>query len=145
MRNITMLVIHCAATPPSMDIGKAEIEKWHRAKGFFGCGYHYVIRRDGRVEKGRAEDVVGAHALNYNSTSLGICMVGGINEDKGFAESNFTDAQWDTLKELVMDIKQRYKGIKIIGHNEVSTKACPCFNVQKWLKSGMKKATENVT
>lgn len=137
-REINMIIIHCAATKPTMDIGAAEIERWHRARGFFGIGYHYVIRRNGQIEKGRPIEQAGAHAINYNAHSIGICMVGGI-DDKGKPENNFTDAQWTTLKTLTKELVDKYKILKIIGHNEVANKACPCFSVPKWLKNDMNK------
>lgn len=143
MRKINLVVIHCSATPPSMNIGKSVIDKWHRAKGFFGCGYHYVIKRNGKVEIGRPEETIGAHTQGYNERSIGICIVGGISEEKGNPECNYTDEQWETLKTLATDLQKRYPGIKFIGHNQVANKACPCFNVPKWVKAGMVKATEN--
>ena len=121
-----------------MDIGAAEIERWHRARGFFGIGYHYVIRRNGQLEKGRPLEKVGAHAEGHNANSIGICLVGGIDE-KGKPQNNFTDAQWTELKRLVSELTEKYRVLKIIGHNEVANKACPSFSVPKWLKNGMNK------
>lgn len=121
-----------------MDIGAAEIERWHRARGFFGIGYHYVIRRNGQLEKGRPLEKAGAHAEGYNANSIGICLVGGI-DDKGKPQNNFTDAQWIELKRLVSELVEKYGALKIIGHNEVAHKACPSFSVQKWLGNGMNK------
>lgn len=121
-----------------MDIGAAEIERWHRARGFFGIGYHYVIRRNGQLEKGRPLEKAGAHAEGYNANSIGICLVGGI-DDKGKPQNNFTDAQWTELKRLVSELTEKYGALKIIGHNEVAHKACPSFSVPKWLKNGMNK------
>lgn len=138
MRNITTIIIHCAATKPTMDIGAKEIEQWHRARGFFGIGYHYVIRRDGTIEMGRPLEKAGAHAEGYNADSIGICMAGGI-DNKGKPQNNFTDAQWDSLAKLTKDLVQSYGALKIIGHNEVAAKACPSFSVQKWLANGMRK------
>lgn len=132
MRKITHIIIHCAATKPSMDIDAAEIDKWHRKRGFFGIGYHYVIRRSGEVENGRPLDQPGAHAQGHNKNSIGICLVGGL-DDSGNPEANYTPAQWDALKKLVDELCQQFPGVHIIGHNEVATKACPCFNVQEWL------------
>lgn len=127
------IIIHCAATRPDMDIGAAEIDKWHRARNFLCIGYHVVIRRDGTVEKGRDLDSPGAHARGYNGTSVGVCMVGGIN-DQGEPERNFTDAQWDSLKAVISGLTEQYPEAKVIGHNEVDAhKACPSFNVQEWL------------
>lgn len=138
MRNITTIIIHCAATKPTMDIGAKEIEQWHRARGFFGIGYHYVIRRDGTIEMGRPLEKAGAHAEGHNADSIGICMAGGI-DNKGKPQNNFTDAQWDSLAKLTKDLVQSYGALKIIGHNEVAAKACPSFSVQKWLANGMRK------
>lgn len=137
-RKINMFVIHCAATTPSMDIGKKEIDRWHRARGFFGIGYHFVIRRDGSLEEGRPLEKAGAHASGYNENSVGICLVGGIDE-KGNPENNFTNAQWITLKRVITMLDQLYPNSKIVGHNELTNKACPCFNVQAWLKNEMRK------
>lgn len=124
------IIIHCAATPPSMDIGVKEIDRWHRAKGWLGCGYHFVIRRDGTVEKGRDEKVAGAHVSGMNHNSIGICLVGGVMEkDKVTPENNFTEAQFTSMKSLVTDLLARYPGAKVRGHKDFAKKACPCFEV----------------
>jgi len=132
--DIEYIIIHCSATPPSMDIGAPEIDQWHRQRGWRGIGYHYVIRRDGTRESGRPETRAGAHAHGYNTKSLGICMVGGIDED-GNPENNFTEDQWGALFQLIYELLDRYPTAKIIGHNEVSNKACPSFDVQTWVVS----------
>ena len=127
------LVIHCAATKPGMDIGVEEITKWHTDRGFDTIGYHYVIRRSGVVEKGRAEDAEGAHAIAVNGTSIGICLVGGVNDNLEW-ENNFAEAQFRSLKSLIILLKNKYPIEKTIGHYEVeSKKECPSFNVQEWL------------
>lgn len=117
-----------------MDVGVAEIDKWHRARGFSQIGYHYVIRRNGIVETGRdidndgdIDEEVGAHAAGHNSHSLGICMVGGIDE-QGNADSNFTLKQWLALDSLLRQLLARYDA-KVIGHRDVdSGKECPSFD-----------------
>ena len=125
------IIVHCAATSPSMDIGAKEIERWHRQRGFLTIGYHYVIRRDGTIEKGRPEDTVGAHVSGMNSVSIGICLVGGVQErDKKTPENNFTEVQFETLKRLIADVQTRYPNTKVRGHNDFAAKACPCFNVK---------------
>lgn len=137
MREIDTIIIHCAATKPNMDIGAKEIDGWHRAKGYFGIGYHYVIRRNGELELGRPLDKAGAHAKDHNATSIGICLVGGI-DDNGKPDCNFTAEQWAELKRLVLDLKGRFGDLHVIGHNDVAAKACPCFSVAAWLAGGMK-------
>lgn len=131
MRKIDKLFIHCSATPPSSDIGAVEIDEWHKKRGWSGIGYHWVIRRDGTVESGRPESRMGAHAKGHNPGSIAVCMVGGVDEDAK-AASNFTAAQWESLAKLHHGISLRYPGIETHGHNEVSSKACPSFDVQAW-------------
>ena len=133
MRKINKIIIHCSATNPNMDIGSNEIKKWHTDRGWLDIGYHYVIRRNGDIENGRNISIQGAHARGYNSDSVGICLVGGIDSD-GLPDSNFTRWQLDSLETLVSKLKNKYHvdDLDIIGHRDVSIKACPCFDVQAW-------------
>jgi len=135
MREINKVVIHCAATKPDMDIGVKEIDRWHRQRGFFSVGYHYVIRRDGVTEMGRPEEVVGAHARGHNKDSIGVCLVGGI-DDQGKPENNFTPEQWGVLANLIRDFEERFPGIEIVGHRDLPnvSKDCPCFDVITFLE-----------
>lgn len=128
MRTIKMIVIHCADTPASMDIGAKEIRGWHiKERGWKDIGYHYVIRRNGVVEKGRNIEVIGAHAYGYNVNSIGICMVG------GKPEANFTIEQWSALEKLVKGLKFTYKNAQILGHRDLNKgKTCPQFDVKSW-------------
>lgn len=130
------IVIHCSATSEKQNFGAADIDKWHRSKGWACIGYHYVIKRDGTLEVGRKESQVGAHVADWNSVSLGICLIGGIDaDDPTKAEDNYTDAQWVTLKKLLKELKVRYPKAKIQGHRDFPkvAKACPCFDVKTWL------------
>ena len=126
------IVIHCAATKASMDIGLTEIRKWHvQDNGWRDVGYHYIIRRNGEVELGRSIRDTGAHAAGYNHKSVSVCMVGGMAKDNS-AEANFTAQQWTALLDLVKQLKSNYPEADVIGHNEISEKECPSFDVQKW-------------
>lgn len=135
------IVIHCAATKPSMNIGSEEIKKWHvDERGWSDIGYHFVITRDGTKELGRGLDLSGAHARAVNGTSVGICLVGGLSEDNK-PENNFTLEQFLTLKDLIKELKMKYPDAKkIIGHYQVEPAKphCPGFNVPEWLnKEGL--------
>lgn len=127
------IFIHCSATKPSMDIGVREIRMWHkRDNGWLDIGYHFVIRRDGTIENGRPQDVIGSHAKSYNSHSVAVCLVGGIN-DAGKPESNYTEAQWASLDEVVSNMSYEYPNAVVVGHRDVDAgKACPCFDVKAW-------------
>jgi len=131
------IVIHCAATKSKMDIGADEIKKWHvNDNGWRDIGYHVVIRRNATVEHGRVLDDSVAHAKGYNHKSIGLCMVGGMADD-GSAEDNFTDQQWTALSAKIKDLLVSYPGADVIGHNEISEKECPSFNVQKWKEDNL--------
>lgn len=124
------IVIHCAATPNDMDIGAAEIDKWHKERGWIGIGYHKVIRRDGTVEDGRDIDVSGAHVRGVNQTSVGICMIG---TDK------FEDAQFESLKDLIVSLLDKYPDAKVKGHRDFPNvkKLCPGFDVKSFMEKSM--------
>lgn len=130
MRPITAIVIHCAYTPVEMDIGVAEIDRWHRDRGFNSCGYHYVIRRDGTIEVGRHEDVAGAHVAGHNTSTIGVCLVGGKRDDGD--DCNFSRHQWRSLESLVTTLKGRYPGAEVKGHRDFAARACPTFDAAAW-------------
>lgn len=73
-RRISEIIIHCSATPEGRDVTAAQIDQWHRQRGFKSIGYHYVIRLDGSVEVGRNETAIGAHCSGHNRSSIGICL-----------------------------------------------------------------------
>ena len=141
------IFVHCSATKPSMDIDAKEIDRWHRERGFLKIGYHFVIKRDGTKETGRDLMEAGAHIKSYNHKSVGICMVGGVAEhDVNEPQDNFTNEQYLTLKNLLIDMKEQFPTAEIAGHNEVANKACPSFNVKEWaLKTGVLKPVQVTT
>lgn len=137
-RPIDLIVVHCAATKPDMDIGAAEIRKWHTypppaGRGWNDIGYHHVIRLDGRVENGRPLDQPGAHAEGFNARSIGICLVGGIDK-KGNPSNTFNRAQFIALATLLGSLQESYPHAKILGHRDLPAvhKACPSFDVRGW-------------
>lgn len=140
------IAIHCSATRASQNIGAKEIDAMHRQRGFSCIGYHYVIKRDGAIERGRPINTIGAHVEGYNSVSVGVCLIGGINA-KGKAENNFTPAQFESLRDLITYIKNSYSKAVVQGHRDFSKdqnndgkitsnewmKQCPCFDVKEFL------------
>ena len=129
------IVLHCSATRPSQDIDAKEIDRWHRARGWLKIGYSFVITRGGKQEIGRELNEIGAHAKGYNHKSVGICLVGGVTEDDHTKpENNFTPVQWETLDKLLRKLTDKFPKATIIGHNQISKKDCPSFDVQEYLK-----------
>jgi len=138
MRKIKGIIIHCSATKPSMDIGVDEIKDWHvKGNGWSDIGYHYVINRGGTLEIGRDIKKNGAHTKGHNKDTIGICVVGGV-DDNGTPANNYTLNQWNTLENLVNELcfsDYMISGFYIKGHNNFSSKACPSFDVQDWLET----------
>ena len=129
------IVIHCSATKPSMNIDADTIDSWHKKRGFSSIGYHFVLKRDGTREIGRHIDEVGAHAKGFNHRSIGICLVGGVTQDDHtIPEDNFTKEQWAELNILLEELIHTFPDVKVIGHNQISHKDCPSFDVQTYLK-----------
>lgn len=135
MRRIDYIVIHCADTMPSMDIGVDEIRRWHMLYNQWSdVGYHFVVRRDGTIEEGRDITRIGAHVKGFNNHSIGICWVGGANEETKDPEDNRSLAQKVTLRKLVDRMLGAFPDAVLMGHNDFPgvNKACPCFDVCKW-------------
>lgn len=130
MREITEIIIHCSATKEGHPFFAADIDRWHKAQGWSGIGYHYIIDIDGKVETGRAEYQTGAHAKGHNANSIGICYIGGLDINGKFKDTR-TPEQRKSLAELVARLKVKYPKATVHGHNEFANKACPCFNVRK--------------
>ena len=130
MRRIDEIIIHCTATIEGKDFKAKDIDKWHKAKGWKGIGYHYVIDLDGTIEKGRDESVVGAHCTGHNQHSIGIVYVGGLDKNQKPKDTR-TEQQNESLWEILRQLLCKYPKARICGHNQFANKACPCFDVQK--------------
>lgn len=130
MRKINEIIVHCTATPEGKDYHVADVDKWHKARGWKKIGYHYLITLDGTVEKGRGENEIGAHCTSHNKNSIGVCYVGGLDKN-GIPKDTRTEAQKKALLQLIIALVIKYPQAKIYGHCELANKACPCFDVQK--------------
>ena len=106
MRNINEIIVHCSATREGRDYTVGDITSWHRQRGFNTIGYHYVIYRNGEIHAGRNEDVIGAHCVGHNRNSIGVCYVGGIDENGRKAKDTRTDAQKKSLLQLLKLLKK---------------------------------------
>lgn len=131
MRTITLLIIHCSAVKPDQTSSASQIGEWHKKRGWKCIGYHYVIRRDGSIERGRPESMVGAHCQNHNQHSIGICYEGGLDANGKPADTR-TPEQRASMRALLVELRQSYPRALIMGHNVFDPqKACPCFDAAK--------------
>ena len=149
MKTIDAIVIHCSATRAGQDVHAADIDKWHKERGFAMIGYNYVVDLDGTIEVGRPLTRDGAHCNTsglsgspYNKHSIGICYIGGLDA-RGKPADTRTSAQKIALEKLVHELMGKYPIKEVIGHRDASPdkngdgkitrnewiKMCPCFDV----------------
>lgn len=148
--DIDAIVVHCSATRAGQDVRASDIDKWHKERGFKMIGYNYVIDLDGTVEIGRPLTMDGAHCntagtsgKSYNKHSIGICIVGGLDENGNPADTR-TDAQKISCANLIAQLEMEYNIVDVLGHRDASPdangdgkitqnewiKMCPCFDVR---------------
>lgn len=99
-----------------------DINDWHLSNGWVGIGYHYYIRKDGSIYRGRPEWAVGAHATGHNDRSIGICCEG------AYMTETMPAAQLASLKALLRDIMGRYGTMPLRRHRDVNATSCPGDN-----------------
>lgn len=132
---IEKLIVHCSATREGKHIDIDTIRHWHvNERGWTDVGYHYIIYLDGTIVKGRQDDVPGAHTRGLNKSSLGICYIGGVENDGKTPKDTRTDAQKESLEHLLQTLKATYPEATIHGHNDFASKACPSFDATKEYK-----------
>lgn len=142
------LVIHCTATPVGREVSSADIRRWHTSpqpigRGWKQVGYTDMIHLDGTVERLVENDedayVDGFEITNgvagFNSACRHIVYVGGLSADGKKSMDTRTQQQKDSLKRYVLDFHRRFPSVKIVGHNQLASKACPSFDVSVWIKS----------
>lgn len=148
MAKLELLVIHCTGTPEGREVTAEEIRRWHTApvgeggRGWRQVGYTDMIHLDGRVERlveNNEDDVVDLWeitngAKGYNSTARHIVYVGGVERDGKTPCDTRTAELREALADYVRDFHRRFPSVRIVGHNFLAAKACPSFDVEKWLK-----------
>lgn len=130
MRTINEIIVHCTATPEGRETTVADIDRWHKKRGWKGIGYHYVVYLDGTIHGGRPEAQTGAHCLNHNRNSIGVVYVGGCTKDMKPKDTR-TEAQKKALRSLLKMLRKKYPNAKIHSHSEFANKACPSFDATK--------------
>ncbi|WP_294349258.1 peptidoglycan recognition family protein [uncultured Clostridium sp.] len=114
--NPKVLVYHHTA---SSKLDPEVINKDHKEKGWGGIGYHFYIRKDGSIFRGRPEECIGAHAIGRNYDSIGICLEG------NFENEDVNEKQKEALINLSIDMIIKYNLEDSIGHKDVYETLCP--------------------
>ena len=129
MAGLKYLVIHCTATAEGREVSSADIRRWHTApvseggRGWKQVGYTDLFHLNGGVER-----------LVDNNVSRHIVYAGGCAADGKTPKDTRTGCQLKAMEKYVKDFHRRFPDVRIVGHSELAAKACPSFDVQKWLK-----------
>ncbi len=115
----TRMILHNA---DASECSAADIHSWHKEQGWSGIGYHFLVRKDGTIERGRPEHTVGAHAAGNNSDSIGICFEG------AFMKERMEQTQINAGRELIAYLKSKYGISKVQKHKDVNPTNCPGAN-----------------
>ena len=125
IRKINEIIIHCSDSDVKAHDDIKVIRDWHvNERGWSDVGYHYFIRKDGTIQKGRLLDTVGAHCKGHNKHSVGVCLSG---------RHKFTQRQFDALEMLIDRLYVQFGAIPVYGHYEFSKKTCPNFDVEQFM------------
>lgn len=134
VESVGWIVVHGSATNRTEDIGMKELRHIHMLRGAPGIGYHYVIRRDGKIETGLSVTTPGNHAPGFNLHSLGICMIGGRKGKTNRTENNFTKSQFISLRKILSELRDQGFESEVVGHCDLAgvKHSCPGFDVREW-------------
>lgn len=113
-----IILHHAEASNCSLE----DIHSWHKNQGWAGIGYHYFIRKDGKIYKGRPDNAVGSHCLGHNKDTLGICFEGAYNEE------TMPQAQIQAGRELISYLKAKYNISSVKRHKDLNNTDCPGAN-----------------
>ena len=131
--DVRYLILHCSATRRNRDYTQEMMRQDHQKRGFYDIGYHFYIRKDGRMSQHRMLLEVGAHCIPYNRCSIGICYEGGLDEE-GKPCNTLTPPQKERIADLLTLLHKLFPKARIVGHRDLpntSPKECPCFDAQK--------------
>nr|DAQ79338.1 MAG TPA: endodeoxyribonuclease I [Caudoviricetes sp.] len=147
MAKLQYLVIHCTATPEEREVSAADIRRWHTSpapagRGWKQVGYTDLFHLDGRVERlvSNNEDgnvdpwEITNGATGYNGISRHVVYAGGCDANMQPKDTR-TAAQREALKRYVLDFHSKHPDVRIVGHNQLAAKACPSFDVPRWLET----------
>lgn len=128
-RKITdMIVIHHTGSGIDVDISAEAIDQSHKyEQDWTMIGYHFVIRKDGTIERGRPEWAIGSHAYGENSHTIGIHLSG------DFTNAHPTSQQLNSCAALIADLCAKYDipidRDHIVGHCDLMSTDCPGTNL----------------
>lgn len=144
-REVSEVIVHASETYTNANIGAEEIQLRHNEAGHLGIQYHFVIRRDGTMQRGLPIDNVSdASDVNrHKFNCIDVCLVGGVNVPSeadnpllNLSASSFTISQMKTLETLLELFYQTVPGGQVMGHNDIDESSLdPYFDVISFVEN----------
>jgi len=114
-----------------------------RGRGWSRVGYSVLFKLNGEQvhfeqwdgDKFIDPDEITNGAAGFNSVSRHICYAGGLDSNAKSSKDTRTEEQLEALRCFVANEVSIHESIKVVGHNQVSAKDCPSFDVPAWLES----------
>ncbi len=133
MRKIKYIVVHCTATQPTATV-EAIKKYWKDVRKWDKPGYHYLILRDGEIEQLLDEKEVSYGAFGHNQDSIHVSYIGGVDKNNKPID-NRSERQKHAMFDKLVELSEKYPQAQILGHRDFPgvAKACPSFDVRKWL------------
>lgn len=140
-RDITTAVVQWTETHTNNNLNANDIHRNAISLGLDGIQQHFVIRRNGNIQRGRPIDLEGLYSENHNKHSIAILFVGGINAPTGttlpmnqLSSKSLTSAQMSSFNQLLKSLYTVKPGIQVIGNNNLGEQD-PGFDVPEYVKS----------
>ena len=132
-RRVTRLVFHCTATHQTATV-EGILRHWRERRGWKNPGYHIIVKPDGSWTQLSDFNNVTNGVRGINATSIHIAYIGGIDRNARPLD-NRTDEQKEVFEVAYNTFKEKMPELTFHAHYEFSRKACPSFDVEKWIES----------
>ena len=130
---VSKIVVHHTGNDTDDDLSAEEIHRIHQSLEWSGCGYHYIVRKNGDIERGRPEWSIGSHAYGYNWETLGVHLSG------NFELVEPTEVQIENAAYLIGWLCEKYDlvpdKLHVVGHRDLMATACPGENLYSKLQT----------
>ena len=144
-RDVSEIVVHATESYTNANIGSEEIHIRHIEAGHDGIQYHYVIRRDGTLQRGMPTDTpsTASAILGHDKNCIDVALVGGVNVPSeadypllNLSASSFTQAQMKTLEAVCESFYLKVSGGQVMGHNAIDRNSQdPYFDVVSYVEN----------
>jgi len=133
MREIKYIAIHCTATAPTAKVESIK-KYWAENLGWKSPGYHFLIDNLGVIHSLLPIESVSNGVAGFNSVTINVSYIGGVEGTRPI--DTRTLSQRTSMEHLVRELHTKFPSAIIQGHRDFPNvkKACPSFDVAKWLK-----------